>query len=93
MELSIAQKHKEQLLSRTRVSGDVTFESKTPTNDEVRKSLAAAAKADEKLVVMKGIYNAFGARKASFSAYVYDDEAALAATEPKPKKKAEQVAK
>ncbi len=93
MELSIAQKHKEQLLSRTRVSGDMTFESTTPTNDEVRKSIATSAKADEKLVVVKGIYNAFGAKKASFSAYVYDDEASMTAIEPKPKKKAEQVAK
>ncbi len=93
MELHIANKHKEPLLSRTKVSGDMTFEATTPSNDEVRKSLATAAKADEKLVVLKGIYNAFGAKKASFSAYVYDDEAAMAATEPKPKKKAEAAAK
>ena len=93
MELKIAQKHKEQLLSRTKVTGDMTFESTTPKNEDVRKSIASAAKADEKLVVVKGIYNAFGAKKASFSAYVYDDEAAMAAIEPKPKKKAETVAK
>lgn len=89
MELNISQKHKEPLLSRTKVSGDMTFESTTPKNDDVQKSIASSTKSEEKLVIVRGIYNTFGAKKASFSAYVYDDEAAMIAIEPKPKKKAE----
>jgi ribosomal protein S24E len=89
MELHIAHKNKEPLLSRTKVSGNMTFESTTPKNDDVRKSIATSTKSEEKLVVVKGIYNAFGAKKATFSAYVYDDEASMSAIEPKPKKKAE----
>jgi ribosomal protein S24E len=93
MELHVEHKNKEPLLSRMSVKGNMTFESKTPTNDEVKKGIASATKADEKLVVVKGIYNSFGAKKASFSALIYDDEASMASIEPKPKKKAEAVAK
>jgi ribosomal protein S24E len=93
MELNIAQKTKEPLLSRMSVKGEVTFEAKTPSHEEMRKAVAASTKMDEKLVVVKHIYNNFGARKATFSAVVYDDEAALAAIEPKPKKKVEAVVK
>jgi ribosomal protein S24E len=93
MELHIAHKDKEPLLSRMRIAGEVVFESKTPSSDELRKSLATATKADEKLIVVKRIGTRFGMRKASFSAYVYEDEASMNAAEPKPKKKAEAVVK
>src|SRR3989338_4287554 len=87
MEMSIAQKTKEPLLSRMRVSGNLVFESKTPSNQEVGKAIASAVKSDEKLVVVKRISTAFGARKAAFEACVYDDHEAMTATEPHPRKK------
>jgi len=93
MEMSISQKTKEPLLSRMRVCGNLTFEATTPSKDELKKAIAAALKADENLVVVKKIDNAFGKRAAKFEACVYDDEKIMATVEPKPKKKAEAAPK
>ncbi|HIH05144.1 TPA: hypothetical protein HA372_03390 [Candidatus Woesearchaeota archaeon] len=87
MELSISQKDKEPLLSRMRVCGELAFESTTPSNAEVRKAVASSIKADEKLVVVRKVHNFFGRRKAAFEVCVYDDDKAMAAIEPAPKKK------
>ena len=87
--MEITQKTKQPLLSRMSVTGTLVFDSKTPSNADVKKGVASATKTDENLVVIKHIYNTFGAKKAFFEAYVYDDEASLSAIEPKPKKKAE----
>lgn len=87
MKLEITGKNERPLLSRTEVSGNISFESKTPSNDEVRKSIASGMGADESLVVMRSIYTRYGELAADFSAYVYKDKASMEKVEPKKKAK------
>ncbi len=92
MEMKILTKKQEPLLSRLSVNGEIEFDSKTPSKDELRKAMVSQLKADEKMIVIKQIDTAFGARKATFHVLVYDDEKSMAAAEPRPKKKKEAAA-
>lgn len=83
----IAQKTKEPLLSRMSVRGSITFESTTPSNEEVRKAIASQVKSEEKLIVVRRIGTSFGRKHATFDACVYDDEKSLSSIEPSKKKK------
>jgi ribosomal protein S24E len=78
------------LLARKEVAGKMTFEGKaTPSNADVAKAIASELKTDEKLVVVKHIYTAFGSCEAEIQAYVYNTEEDLKKIEPKEKKKGE----
>jgi ribosomal protein S24E len=94
MQLEINEQRENQLLSRTEVSGKLSFEQSTPSKEEVKKSIASKLKAKEQLIVIKNIGTKFGARTASLSAYVYKDEDSFKRIEPPlGKKAAEKVAK
>ena len=89
LELKIVNIKDEPLLSRKLVMASVEFEKSTPSYAEVTSSLSSNLKTDEKLVVIRHIYNSFGARKADVIAYVYEDEAKKQLIEPKKKEKKE----
>jgi len=93
MKLEITNKNERSLLSRTEVSGNLSFESKTPSNDEVRKSIASSMGVDESLIVMRSIYTRYGELTADFSAYVYKDKSSMEKVEPKKKKSKDAEAK
>lgn len=92
MNLEVSEKKDNPLLSRTEICGKLSFDKATPSNDEVRKSLASKFNASENLVVVKNISTKFGKRTADLCAYVYKDAAALKRIEPKPGKKAAEKA-
>lgn len=77
MELKILQKKEEPLLSRTKVESQIVFEKVTPSNTEVRSSLAKILGKDEKLIEIKGIYNEYGQKKARVVGYAYENEEIL----------------
>jgi ribosomal protein S24E len=78
------------LLARKEVKAKVAFIGKaTPSNDDVRKAIASELKVEEKVVVMKHIYTAFGSSEADVEAYVYNSKEELEKFEPRKKKKEE----
>ena len=93
MQLNVTSKKEEPLLSRTMVKAALDFEKATPSYAEITPLLASNLKADEKLIAIRHVYNAFGAKKAEVIAYVYSDEAKKQLVEPKVKEKKEQKAK
>ncbi len=87
MAITIKNTEEKPLLARKEIEGHMMFEGKsTPSNADVTKAIASELKTDEKLVVVKHIYTAFGSCEANISAYVYDTEEALKKFEPKNKK-------
>lgn len=87
MELKIINKKDEPLLSRMMVEADITFEKATPTKEEVKSKLAQVLGKDEKLIVVKGMYNTYGLKKAKSISYLYEDEKLKERIEAKIKKK------
>ena len=93
VQINVTIRKEEPLLSRTMVKATIEFEKTTPSYAELLPLLAANLKADEKLVAIRHVYNAFGAKKADVTAYVYNDEAKRQFIEPKLKEKKEKKAK
>ncbi len=87
MELKIINKKEEPLLSRTRVEAEIAFENATPSKAEIKTQLAKDVGKDEKLVVVKGIYNSYGLKKAKNVSYVYENEDSLKKIEVQKKEK------
>ncbi len=93
VQINITSKKEEPLLSRTKIEGTLEFEKATPSYQEVTSVIASQIKKDEKLVVIKHIYNHFGSKKADVIAYVYADEEKKQFVEPKIKVKKDKTAK
>ena len=87
MDMNITEKKEEAPLSRIRLTGEIAFESVTPSYEEVRKKISSSLNCDEKLIVIKNIYTKFGVKKAGLFAYVYKNEESMKKIEPKPKEK------
>ncbi len=85
MDLKILSRKEEPLLSRTIVESEVSFDKATPSKSEIRNALAKSLGKDEKLIVVKGIYTGYGARKAKNTSYAYENEDVMKKIEPKPK--------
>lgn len=92
MQIDIAEKKDEPLLSRTMVKANIDFEKATPSYAETASLLASSLKADEKLIVIRHIYTYFGDKKARVIAYLYADEGRKQAIEPKIKEKKDKKA-
>lgn len=88
MDLKIIKKQDNPLLSRVEIEAEASFFNEpTPKKEDVKKKVSAVEKTDEKLVVVKNIYNDFGAGKANVLAYIYKSEDELKKIEPKKKEK------
>ncbi|MFC1801600.1 30S ribosomal protein S24e [Nanoarchaeota archaeon] len=74
MKLEIKNQKDNKLLHRKEVEGLLTYEGATPSNVQVQKEVAAQLKVDEKLVVVRHIYNQYGENTADVLAYAYDNE-------------------
>lgn len=88
MNLKIISNTPAPLLMRAVITADLDYDKVTPSNEEVRKKVAAVVSADPNLVVVKKIANSYGLRKAKVTAYVYEDALSLKRIEPKEKKDA-----
>ena len=92
MQIEIAEKKEEPLLSRTMVRANMEFDKSTPSYTETATLLASNLKADEKLIAIRHIYTHFGSKKARVIAYIYADESKKQAVEPKVKEKKDKKA-
>lgn len=87
MALKITSTDEKPLLARKEIKGELSFPEKaTPSNDEVGKAIASQLKVNEKTVVVKHIYTAFGSSDAKVEAYVYNTDEDLKKIEPRVKK-------
>lgn len=78
MELSIINQTQQPLMKRTKVECTISFTEKiTPSRASLQEKIAAKCKSKPQLVVVKPLKNEFGVAKASFDAFVYEDEASL----------------
>ncbi len=71
MELNILKERETPLLSRKRVTIEVTFKGPTPKRDELRTAIATKMKADKGLTIIKHIYTRYGVEKAKVIAHIY----------------------
>jgi len=93
MKLNIVQKKEEPLLSRINAEAEVTFDSATPSNKDIRRVLAKSLGKDEKLIDIKGIYNSYGLKQAKVLCYAYESEEALSKIKKEGKKAKEKAEK
>ena len=87
MELKIAHKKENKLLTRFELTGDVGFTGATPSYDALRKELATHLKVAENLLAIQNISTKFGSTKATFVVHQYSTPESLLAIEPKVKAK------
>ena len=92
LQIEIAEKREEPLLSRTMIKANIDFEKSTPSYAETTSLLASSLKTDEKLIVIRHIYTSFGDKKAQIIAYLYADESKKQMIEPKLKEKKDKKA-
>lgn len=88
MDIKIIEKKEEPLLSRTALKLNVSFKGATPSNQEVKKTIASSLKSDEKLITIRHIYTSFGIESATVAAYLYSDEKSMKLLEKEKKPKA-----
>lgn len=93
MKLEIKNKKDNPLLSRIEVSGVLTFEGATPSNEQVAQGIASQLKVEPAVVKMKKITTGVGSNQADFTAFVYSSKEELDRIEPKPKKQLEKEQK
>ncbi len=89
MKLEIKSDTIKPLLGRREVEGVLVFDEATPSNDVVRKEIAAQLKVPEELIVNRHIYTCFGRTFAKFLVYVYSSREEIDRFEPRVKKKSE----
>ncbi len=82
MEISINERIPEKLLKRERLNFVIEFEGATPSIIEVRKLIAQKLGIDMKQLVVRRIYNEFGATRAKGYAFLYESREELLKTEP-----------
>lgn len=93
MNLKSLQEKENKLLDRKECLFEATFDSSTPKESEVKKSIAAAGKVSEDLIAIKKIAQGYGIKKARISAHIYRSQEQLKRVESiKEKKKEEKPA-
>jgi len=83
MEIKISNKTEQPLLSRTVLTGIISFDAATPSRFDVRKKLSEALKSDESLIAITKIATDFGSRSADVTVHVYKSKEDLSKFEPK----------
>ena len=71
LEMKISDKTEQPLLSRTELTGVISFDSATPSRTEVTKKIAESLKADLALVTVSSIDTDFGQKSAKVTAHLY----------------------
>jgi len=93
MTLQITNKTENPLLSRTEIAAHVTFDSVTPTNDNISDQIAKSLSSKKECVAVKKINTLYGKREADIAAYVYSSPEEKKRIEPRNKKQIEAEAK
>ena len=81
MHITIQEKKENVLLHRREIKGTLNYEQSTPSNKELAEVLAKELHIEEKLIVIKHIYNKFSHKEAKFLAVAYDKEEIKTKTE------------
>ena len=81
MQLTIDTQKDNPLLERIYVTGKISFEGSTPSNNEVIAEVVKKIGSKEELLVIKNIYTQFSRKEAKFSAVVYNSTEARAKVE------------
>lgn len=87
MQISILQEEEKALLSRREIGAEIVYSGSTPKEADVKTALAQHLKANDKLLVIKHIYPAFGFQKAKVILYHYMSEEDKLRYEPLVKQK------
>jgi small subunit ribosomal protein S24e len=74
MDINIKNKKENKLLNRTEVEFEVSYESSTPSRQQVIQKLAALLKVKSNLVILSELRSDFGNKKAKAKANIYVDE-------------------
>jgi ribosomal protein S24E len=83
MEIEVTKQNDAPLLSRKRVTAFVDFAATTPSRLELKFALGTQLKVNPDLVIIKHVYQRFGARRAKLIAHVYDKKELLEKLESK----------
>jgi len=62
------------LLNLKKVQGTITFEGKTPSNQDLKEEIATKTKADLSLIQIQHIYTGYREQTANFTANIYKDQ-------------------
>lgn len=90
MELKVKEQSESPLLRRKTMVIEASFAGKpTPSNQEMRKEIAAFLKTQENVIKISHIIQQFGRNSARITLHQYKDEQALKAGEKSKKKKRE----
>ena len=81
------------LLSRKRITLELSFEGATPSKVNLIKELVKKYKVDEKLIEIRHIYTKYGDRKAKAIVHIYTDAAQMKDIVKLGKKAIEKIAK
>ena len=81
MKLTILNKKENPLLERVEVKGKIVFEGVTPSNQDVRSTIAKELGKEESLVVVKHIFTQFSKVEAEIEAVAYSNQEAKIKTE------------
>ena len=88
MNIKLIKEREAPLLARKRLSFEIDYSgSKTPSKDDVKKTVASLQKIKEDLVAVRHIYPRFGSSKAKIIVHIYKTLKDLKRYEPKIKKK------
>ena len=88
MKFTILKETESPFLSRKRISFEVDYAgSRTPSKEEIKKSIASSQKVKEELIAVRHIYPKFGKSEAKLIIHVYKTIEDLKKYEPKSKKK------
>lgn len=88
MNIKLTKEREAPLLSRKRIQFEVDYlGSKTPSKDDIKKTVASLQKVKEELVAVRHIYPSFGKSKAKIIVHIYKTLQDLKKYEPKKKKK------
>jgi len=88
MNIKLIKEHEAPLLSRKRLNFEIDYSgSKTPSKDDVKKTVASLQKVKEELVAVRHVYPRFGKSQAKIIVHIYKTLQDLKKYEPKSKKK------
>lgn len=74
MEMKILNEQETPLLSRKRITAEITYEGATPSRIKIIAELVKQVKAESKLIELRHVYAKFGDTRSKVIAHVYDNE-------------------
>jgi small subunit ribosomal protein S24e len=83
MELELKKERETPLLSRKRLTFDITFKGTTPSRNDIREKIADKVKANKDLTIIRHVYTKYGAEQAKVIAHVYNKKEDLDRIEDK----------